>query len=69
MQIIYAKFHVLKENWIKTVMTASMNAIHGWIGFTRLKTRKIQIKKVKFSSAVTQYLQNKEWNTKRHVRK
>jgi len=69
MQIISAKFIVLKENSIKTEQIAFKNVITGLIDSIKSNKIKTLINKEQSFSAVIQSLLNKEWNMKKHVQK
>jgi hypothetical protein len=44
MPIIYAKWHVCKENLTKTVVNVCKSVIHGWIDSTKSSNKEILTK-------------------------
>lgn len=69
MPIIYAKWHVCKENLTKTAVNVCRNVIHGWIDSIKSNKKEIPIKVERFWSAATLCLHKKECSTKKPVQK
>lgn len=69
MPIIYAKWHVCKENLTKTVVNVCKSVIHGWIDSTKSSNKEILTKVELFWSVATLSLHRKECSTKKPVQK